>query len=142
MKKLKLFIPVLLFLVACMGQEKNSEEKTLVNENEKLAIEVRDFLKIASDSLNKEILVRGIVKHVCNHSGKRCFIMDTTGKKTIRIEANGEITAFNKELEGMNIKVLGIVKEKRLNEEFFTNWEKKVKEKYKDIEEGGEALFR
>lgn len=136
MKKLKPLIPVLLILVSCMTQEQKSNE----NANEKMirAIEVNDFLEIAVDSLNKEIVVRGIVKHVCKHSGKRCFIMDTTGKKTIRIEANGQIRTFDKELEGMNIKVLGIVKEKRLKEEFLTNWEKKVKEKYKDIEEGGE----
>lgn len=95
----------LLVFASCNLKQQDSE----VNE-----LKVPDLLKVAEQNVGKKLTVSGMVNHVCSHSGRRCFIVDSTGEFSIRVEAVGEIESFGKELMGNNIKVSGILKEKRL----------------------------
>ena len=72
--------------------------------------------------------------HPCSHSGRRCFIADSTGKLTIRVEAGGNIQAFNKELVNSEIVVTGILQEQRLSQEYIDNWEKELAKEEADGE--------
>ncbi|HKM93563.1 MAG TPA: hypothetical protein VJY41_07925 [Prolixibacteraceae bacterium] len=77
-------------------------------------LKVEDLLRVAEQNIEKELTISGRINHVCSHSGRRCFIVDSTGEFSIRIEAAGEIENFGKELMGNLIKVTGILKENRL----------------------------
>ncbi|MDE5421137.1 hypothetical protein L3073_02830 [Ancylomarina sp. DW003] len=106
------------------------------SEKSKVASTIGEIMKNAESLIDKEIVFIGMVQHVCAHSGRRAILLDETGKLSLRVEAKGEINGFNRELSGMDIRVKGILKERRLTSEFIDNWEAKVKAK-QDAEEGG-----
>jgi hypothetical protein len=87
---------------------------------------VVEWLKIADKNVGKEITVKGMVGHVCRHSGKRCFLLDSDGETSIRLEAGGKINGFNQELSGSTIVAHGVLREKRLTSSYIDEWEKKT----------------
>lgn len=127
-----------IFIIACitsflMVACKNTNKKVTAQQaQESLTtsniLDVNGLLSVAEQQINDTIMLKGIVKHTCSHSGRRCFIADSTGKLTIRVEAGGNIQAFNKELVNSEIIVTGVLQEQRLSQEYIDNWEKKVAE--------------
>ncbi|MGB5990615.1 MAG: hypothetical protein WBG43_12875 [Marinifilaceae bacterium] len=118
-KRFLLLVMAASLIFACNSAPK----KTINSKTTKLAkvtkvdpFTVCDIFEKASENIDKEIVFVGKVKHVCQHSGQRCFVEDTKGN-SIKIEATGALKGFNKEIMGMNIKVKGILKEKRISEE-------------------------
>lgn len=86
-------------------------------------IEIEQLLRIADQNIDQDLTIIGMVNHVCSHSGRRCFLVDSTGEYTIRVEAMGSIESFGKELMGSRIEVTGILKETRLTASEITDWE-------------------
>ena len=94
-----------IFIIACVATLaivacKNTQKKETVTEISPVqkAVDVNGLLSKAEQQINDTIVLKGIVTHTCSHSGRRCFIADSTGKLTIRVEAGGNIQALNKEL--------------------------------------------
>jgi hypothetical protein len=56
---------------------------------------------------------------------------------SMRIEAGGKITGFNRELVGNKLQIRGVLKERRLSEEYLSQWAEKVKAR--ELEEDGSA---
>lgn len=103
-----------------------TEKKEVVSEKE-VAIITVDYLNPNIQSyIDKDIVVAGIVNHVCSHGGKRMFIMGEDPDMVIKITPNDKIGVFEKELEGSLVFVTGIVKELRINEDYVANLEKEV----------------
>ena len=128
MKRRLIFISLLaICLFAC-----NSNNKKSIQGEE--VYEVQGLLSEVDQLLNKEVLISGHVTHVCKHSGKKCFIENDKGDTSIRIEAKGDITAFDKELIGSTIKVKGKLREHRLSKEYVDNLEKSAQEKLENEE--------
>jgi hypothetical protein len=98
-------------LFACNSKPKATE---VAAEQQTEAQTIVQILENAENLVEKEVYITGMVNHVCKHSGKRCFITDSTGENSIRIEAGGELGGFNKELSGSTITAKGILKERRL----------------------------
>ncbi len=99
-------------------------QKTSKTDN--TVIEIAELLEIADKNIGNEFTLLGTVSHVCSHSGRRCFIIDSTGDFSIRIEAAGEINNFGRELMGNTIKVIGLVQETRLSAAEIDEWEKDI----------------
>lgn len=108
------------------------EQSPLVDTSK--AVNVAQLIEKAAQNVDKEVTVKGVVTHVCKHSGKRCFLKDESGKTSIRIEAKGEIGGFNSELNGTRMVVKGIVREKRLSEDYINQWEQKTIEQKEKAE--------
>lgn len=126
---------VVLAISACKNNQSNEMAVP-----EATVYEVPELLSIAFDSLNKEVQVTGLVTHVCSHSGRRCFIEDTTGEHSIRVEATDSIGRFDRELMGSEITVTGFIKEERLSTDYINNWELELKEQgLKEAENDGES---
>ena len=124
---------------ACNNAKKaeTKETKTEVKSEVNTGVMTIDQLyEIAENNIGKDVMFKGMVQHVCSHSGRRAILLNEKGDLSIRVEAKGAIKAFNRELSGSTIVVKGILKEKRLSEEFLNKWEEKVKAK-QDAEEGG-----
>ncbi|MFV0591035.1 MAG: hypothetical protein ACK5M7_06595 [Draconibacterium sp.] len=100
-------------------------------------IPVDSILELAPGLVDQEIEVIGHVTHTCKHSGKRCFLVGDNETFSMRVEAGGKITGFNRELVGNKLQVRGILKERRLSEEYLAQWEEKVKAQ--EQEEDGSA---
>ena len=134
-KLLVLSLLIALSFAACKQTVK--KEKTNEKEVPTEAISIAEVMEMAEANIGKEVYFKGIVQHVCSHSGRRLILLDETGKLSLRVEAKGEIKGFNRELAGSKIAVKGTIQEKRLSAEFIDQWEQKTKAKDEDIEEGG-----
>lgn len=121
-----------LFIVACKNTQKK-ETATEISSFQK-ALDINTLLGNAEQQINDTIVLKGIVKHTCSHSGRRCFIADSTGKITIRVEAGGKIQSFNKELVNSEIVVTGVLQEQRFSQEYIDNWEKELAQEEADGE--------
>ncbi len=144
MKKLLLLSVITISLFACSNDQSQEQNKTQdkeqgqeIKEVEEKAISIAEVMDMAEQNINKEVYFKGLVKHVCSHSGRRCILIDSTGTLSIRVEAKGDIGGFNRELSGMKIAVKGKIAEKRLTVDFINDWEAKVRAKDKNIEDGG-----
>jgi len=121
-----------LSIVACKHTQKK-ENATAISPVPKAA-DVNTLLEKAEQQVNDTIVLKGIVKHTCSHSGRRCFIADPSGKLTIRVEAGGNIQSFNKELVNSEIVVTGVLQEQRFSQEDIDKWEKELAREEADSE--------
>ena len=136
MRKL-LFLSLITALSFTACKQSVKKEKANQQEVRIEAITISQVMDMAEANIGKEVYFKGIVQHVCSHSGRRCILVDSTGKLSLRVEAKGDIKGFNRELAGSMIAVKGTIQEKRLTAEFIDQWEEKTKAKDADIEEGG-----
>jgi hypothetical protein len=134
-KLLLLSLITALSFTACKQTVK--KEKTNQQDVHIQAISIAEVMEMAEENIGKEVYFKGIVQHVCSHSGRRCILVDSIGELSLRVEAKGDIKGFNRELSGTRIAVKGTIQEKRLSAEFIDQWEEKTKAKDADIEEGG-----
>ena len=128
-----------IFIIACIAtlsivgckntnkktQQENTSEISLASK----ALDVNGLLNVAEEQLNDTVVLKGVVKHTCSHSGRRCFIADSTGKLTIRVEAGGNIQSFNKELVNSEIVVTGVLKNNAYHRNTSTTGKKKSRKK-------------
>jgi hypothetical protein len=109
MKKSVVFLLGLVLLFSCntSNQKKSTE----------LVVMTVDQLQENGKALvGTEVMIKGIVTHVCSNSGARCFIMGSSEDISIRIEA-GKIGSFEQEQMGSEIQVMGILQEVQLDED-------------------------
>ena len=106
-----LWLSFLLFLVfGCSNQNKN-QQKTSEQPAEAVVLTVDELYSNAADLVDKEVVVKGTVMHVCKEGGARCFLMGSTEDKNIRVEAGEKIGAFKQEQMGSDLEIVGILKE-------------------------------
>lgn len=113
-KKVLLFGALAALLASC-SPKGGSDEATVVT--------VNDFETAAVNLVDKNVSIEGTVVHVCQHGGKRMFISDESGEKRIKIEISEGQTAFNTDLEGALVRVIGKVIEFKIDEPYLAEWE-------------------
>lgn len=111
MKKIALLSIAALLMFACGPQVKKQEAKTVETEKAAVVLTIDEVLEQADDLADKEVVVKGTVMHVCQHSGGRCFLMGSNEDITIRVEAGEKIGAFEQEHMGSDLQIVGILKE-------------------------------
>lgn len=132
-------IAICLLCLSCNPKQKETKEGSLeknqLDQTETSVVTIDQLLVNADKLVGKEVNFRGLVNHVCAHSGKRCILKNATGDLSIRVEATGNLEGFDKEMAGRDIKVSGILREKRLDEAAIDEWEVEVKAKHASEEE-------
>ncbi len=112
MKKLALFSLFALFLLSCGNRSKNQEQSTTAEPvTAAVVYSVDDLYKNVADIVDKEVVVKGTVMHVCQHGGQRCFLMGSNEEINIRVEAGEKMGAFSQEQMGSELEIVGILKE-------------------------------
>ncbi|TAJ13288.1 hypothetical protein DMA11_09595 [Marinilabiliaceae bacterium JC017] len=126
-----LMVAILVLATSCSNNSNQTKSKTQTTQNQPTKVyKVSEVMTNGAQLIGQKVTLKGLVNHVCSHSGKRCIVSDEAGDVSIRVEAAGKIKGFNRELSGSSITVTGIVREKRLEEEFINQWEQKaLKEK-------------
>ena len=138
MNRLVLFLGLSIALLSCGGnrQQSDASADSQCSASKYPVIELDELFAVADQNLEDTITVVGYVTHTCKHAGKRCFIVGESQEASFRIEAKGEIGGFNRELTGSKLAVTGVVKERRLSQEFIAEMEKDVNSR---MEEDGSA---
>lgn len=106
---------VLLFAVALLagcGSENNSKEsQTEENKNAIPEIALASFNEEAANYVDQQVSITGIVDHVCRHGGKRLLLVDDGADLHVENDVR-----FDEDLMGNEIELIGIVKERRIDE--------------------------
>ncbi len=130
-KSLLILATVALFAISCGGNRAKSVTAEAV-------VEVETLLAGATEYVDKIIEVEGICTHICQHGGRKIFLMGSDDSKTIRIES-GELGAFNQKCENSIVKVIGTLCEERIDEAYLQNWEAAVAAKTAEEHGDGES---
>ncbi len=115
-KKLLTIVAIAGLFASCGGEqqtEENQNELTVQTEQTIPEIALGEFDAKAGEFIDSEILVTGIVDHVCKHGGKKILLVTDDGDVHVESE-----TRFNDSLKGSEIIVTGIVREERLDEAY------------------------
>jgi len=131
MKKYILFLSVIaFFLTSCDCEDSSKESKDSNNKvavaDEVTTINMADFDAKVGDNVGKKIRIKGTVDHVCSHGGQKLFLVSEDADTRVKITPDEEIAAFNSDMEGDKIVLIGVVEEKRIDEAFLKEWEEEV----------------
>lgn len=110
MRNLALVSLFVVFLFGC-GNAGKQQQAAVEQPVETVALSVDELYGNAADLVDKEVVIKGTVMHVCKEGGARCFLMGTTEDINIRVEAGEKIGAFNQEQMGSELEIVGILKE-------------------------------
>lgn len=128
MKKFFIAIFALAMLAGCQTNTQKTEaaaEEVVVEEV--VLVPLDDFKNKAGELVGKQIVLNGTIDHVCKHGGQKMFMVNQDSDARIKITTGEDMAAFNTELEGENLKVLGVVDELRIDEEWLREWEEELK---------------
>ncbi len=115
-KKFLTIVAIAGLFASCGGGAQTEENKSETNvETEQIIPEIvlGEFEAEAGKHVDSEILVTGIVDHVCKHGGKKILLATDDGDVHVMSD-----TRFNDDLMGSEIVVTGIVREERYDEAY------------------------
>jgi len=90
-------------------------------------VKLSNFKNKAESLVGKTIKLEGLVDHVCEHDGKKLFLVEENSDARVKIVPNESMAAFTQDLIGETIEVVGVVKEFRVDEDYLTEMEEKIK---------------
>ena len=113
-KKVLFIALAMIAFIACNNTQQQANTEGTADEQavaEVIVITPENFQDKAADLIGQEVNIEGTVVHVCKHGGKKMFIMGSDPEKRIKINAPDDLAAFQAELEGSYVTVVGIVEE-------------------------------
>lgn len=133
MKKIAaLIILMTAFLASCnLGTKKEA-----ANANDTVLISVASFDTSAHSYVDKPVWIEGTVTHTCKHGGKRMFLADGNDSILVEVTTGPDIPKFEDALIGSRVKVLGTLKELRIDDKYLNEWEAELKKPAENHEAG------
>ena len=120
---------------SCKSGNKNVSETPV----EVTVYQVDNLLADGDSLIDQVVEVEGVCTHICQHSGRKIFLMGSNDDNTIRIES-GELGAFDQNCVNNIVRVKGKLIESRIDEAYLKSWEEselaKTAEQHGDGEEG------
>lgn len=111
---------ILLVLSACTMRSKGLDPGDAVK------VAVLTFENQAAANVEKAVIIEGTVIHTCKHSGKRMFLVDGNDSIRVEVTAGKDIIKFDEKLVGSRVRVLGMLKEEKIDEKYLNEWENEV----------------
>lgn len=128
MKKTYLIIVALLGMMLAVGCQQQQKTETAETNEQAVAVQsVDDVLANASTLVGDTVVLEGVCTHICQHGGKKIFLMGSDDTKTIRIEASEQTGAFSPDCVNSMVEVKGVVAEERIDEAYLLKWEEEIK---------------
>ena len=139
-----IYLSLLTLVIVSCG---TSYEKSENNKSEEIAqavdVTVMNFESKAADLVGKPINITATVNHVCQHGGKRMFLVAEGSEESIKVVPCEKLASFNTDLQGYTVKVSGIIEELIIDEEYLIEWENELAEEAEveksEIEHTGEG---
>ena len=135
---------VVALTTSCSGNKKSQEAAAAYSIQVAPVVMTVDQILANLDSLvGKDVTVEGVCSHVCQHGGKKLFLMGNADSLTMQVNANAEIGKFNPDVVNNLVQVTGTLQENRIDEAYLVAWEERVKaaneEKHGETEAGCET---
>jgi hypothetical protein len=113
MKKITFLTLLAISLISAntlVAQEMKAKLPVAMSDAQSVAVVTPEtFQDYAAANVGKEVEIKGMVIHVCKHSGKQMFIIGEDPEKRVKIAASEKYDVFKPELEGSTISVKGII---------------------------------
>lgn len=116
---------LILIAIAFTSCNQGAKEEATVKSDTTL-LTVMTFEKLADSCIDKPVIIEGTVFHTCKHGGKRLFLIDGTDSIRVEVTAGPEINKFDEALVGSRIKVIGTMKEERIDTKYLNEWEAEI----------------
>ena len=115
MKKVFFFIVLVSLFVGCKNSTQSTQTTATISQDSVLFLNVDEFLANQAEYVDRQVVVTGMVSHICKHGGQKLFLLGTDPEKYLRINTGTDIAEFPVDLEGSNIEVSGVVAEFELD---------------------------
>lgn len=123
LKKSLMFISLAILMMACNStatQEAKNEKQETVQ------VKIADLISNTNVYAENTIKVSAIVKHVCEHGGKKMFLINKETEETIKIITGENMPAFNTDLVGYKVSVTGTIEKLVIDEAYLVEWESEL----------------
>jgi len=120
---------LLIFTVSCENNADKAETSTVIEEitdEGVVTVDLSDFNEKAENLVGKQIVLTGMIDHVCEHGGQKMFLVNENADARVKVVTGENMAAFNTELEGETVRIVGVVDELRIDEEYLREWEEEV----------------
>ena len=118
MKRVLFFMLDVIVLASCGSKKEEKKDQVF---------KVGEILVKGDSLVNDTVFVTGIVDHVCQHGGKKMFLVGATAEERIRVDLGEGDLVFKPELEGSTVVVKGTLAELRIDPAYLDQWEQEVK---------------
>ena len=109
MRQMIVWVVLAILAGSCNQSKQDKAEASDDTKTEKMvAATISELLETPAEFQDKEVVLSGMVTHVCRHGGQKCFIVADDGETQIRLVPGGEIDEFKVEMEGSMVAVKGI----------------------------------
>ncbi|MCF8234100.1 MAG: hypothetical protein K9G67_06175 [Bacteroidales bacterium] len=131
MIKRNLFFALLaLIVVACGSNQKNDQQITdqsQITTAEPVVLAIADYSAKAGELVGQEVIVEGLVDHVCAHGGERMFLVATDTDERVKVVTAEDMPSFSTDMEGETVVVTGVLDELRIDSVYLAEWEEELK---------------
>jgi hypothetical protein len=94
---------------------------------------VDSFMVSPEKWAGKDVVITGTVSHVCRHSGKKLFLFGADAEKTVKINAGGEVSAFDIKYEGTDVEITGtVIEDEKIDANYLNEWEAEIAKSVED----------
>jgi hypothetical protein len=119
---------LLILLTAVLVSCNMGSKDEAANTNDTVLITVASFDTSAYGYVDKLVWIEGTVTHTCKHGGKRMFLADGNDSILVEVTTGPNIVKFDEALVGSRVKVLGTLKELRIDNKYLNEWEAELKQ--------------
>ncbi len=129
MNKLFYALLVVLFVAtACQNNTEKQQDPEIVEVVvvEAVDLDLSNFNDKAESLIGKQVILNGMIDHVCKHGGQKMFMVNENADARIKITTGENMAAFNTELIGETLMVVGVIDEHRIDEEYLREWEEEL----------------
>jgi hypothetical protein len=125
---MKKFAALILLMTAFLASCNMGTKEQASNANDTVLITVASFDTSAHSYIEKPVWIVGTVTHTCKHGGKRMFLADGNDSILVEVTTGPTIAKFEDALIGSRVKVLGTLKELRIDDKYLNEWEAELKQ--------------
>jgi len=129
-KRNLLFALLALVVVACGSNQKEDQQtndETQITAAEPVVLAIADYSVKAGELVGQEVIVEGLVDHVCAHGGERMFLVATDTDERVKVVTGEDMPSFSTDMEGETVVVTGVMDELRIDSVYLAEWEEELK---------------
>jgi len=115
---------IIIFIIFISSGNVFSEQIDIEIDFEILSLE--ELMSGIERYVDSTVAVKGIVDHVCRHGREKLNLTDSLQENEIHVKTSEHITVFDDSLNGLEITVVGVLRELRIDEEYLNEWESAV----------------